>query len=189
MNTVLKQHLSWKVRHDFYNAIMPFSQQLLLCCFFVCLAVTASLIVANTNNIYAKDIDKLSAYNDNSMPGMVNIDRIYTDAMNIETRDVVDSSLVKAQINYEQKLADLAFALQQYEMMELQTFNFVIEVSEREQATSMMLVHLQKMLTEFTQSNPDINADWQVDPNDAFKLTVKLNTERQRQWGGTGFII
>lgn len=134
-------------------------------------------------------MDSLSIYNDNSTPGMINLDSVYADAESVGSLSAIDKTLVKAHVNYEQKLADLAFALQQYEMMELQTFNFVIEVSDREKATSMMLKHLQKMLAEFTRSNPDIKANWQVDPNDAFKLTVHLNTERQREWGSLGFII
>jgi len=153
-----------------------------------------SLIFANSNNSYAKDMAKLSTYNDNSTPGMINLDTIYADAMNIDNLGTVDVGLVTAHVNYEQlkfeeKLADLEFVLQQYEMMELQAFKFVIELPKREQVMTVMLTHLQNMLTEFTTLNPDINVNWQIDPNNAFKLTVQLNTERERNWGEVGFII
>lgn len=189
-STLLKvtQHFSILASDGQYDR-RGFSLQLLLCCFFVCLIATVNLIVANSNSIYAKDMAKLSIYDDNSLPGMINLDSIHADAISVERLDVVDTNLVLAQLNYEQRLADLAFALQQYQMMELQTFNFVIEVSEREQATTMMIKHLQTMLAEFTRLNPDINADWQIDTSNGAKLIVQLNTERERNWGEVGFII
>ena len=74
-------------------------------------------------------------------------------------------------------------------MMELQAFKFVIDLPKREQVTTVMLTHLKNMLAEFTALNPDISANWQIDPNNALKLIVQLNTERQRHWGEIGFII
>jgi hypothetical protein len=74
-------------------------------------------------------------------------------------------------------------------MMELQTFKFVIDVPKRNKVAVVMLADLKNMLAEFTILNPDIRANWQIDPNNALKLIVQLNTERQRNWGGAGFVI
>ena len=190
MNPILKLNTLWKL-HNGYQQFMPL---LLLCFFFVCLTAITSLILSNSNSANAKSMALLSIYNDSSTPGMVNMDGIYADAINIDSRAMVDVTLVKEQVKYEQfkfeeKLADLEFVLQQYQMMELQAFKFVIDMPKREQVTTVMLTHLKNMLAEFTALNPDISANWQTDPNNALKLIVQLRTERQRHWGETGFII
>jgi len=131
----------------------------------------------------------LSIYDDNSTQGMVNVDGIYADAIHIDHRTAVDVTLIKEQVKYDQKLADLDFVLEQYAMMELQTFKFVIDVPKRKKVAVVMLADLKNMLAEFTILNPDIRANWQIDPNNALKLIVQLNTERQRNWGGAGFVI
>ncbi|KXO12761.1 hypothetical protein AKG98_3956 [Moritella sp. JT01] len=190
MNPILKLNPQWKL-HDGHQQFAPL---LLLCCFFVCLTAITSLILINSNSVNAKNMALLSIYDDNSTQGMVNIDGIYADAINIDSRAMVDVTLVKDQVKYEQlkfeeKLADLEFVLQQYQMMELQAFNFVMDMPKREQVTMVMLTHLKNMLAEFTALNPDISANWQIDPNNKLKLIVQLHTERQRHWGRAGFII
>lgn len=190
MDPILKLNTIWQLQYDHQK----FAQQLLLCCFLVCLSATTSLILTKSNSSYAQNMALLSIYDDNSTQGMVNVDGIYADAINIDSQANVDVTLVKEQVKYEQlkfeeKLADLGFVLEQYQMMELQTFKFVIDVPKREQVTAVMLMHLQNMLAEFTALNPDIRANWQIDPNNALKLIVQLSTERQRHWGGAGFII
>ncbi|MDX2320123.1 MAG: GTP cyclohydrolase [Moritella sp.] len=185
MNPILKLTILWQLRYSHQH----FAQQLLLCGFVVCLTAIMSLIVTNSNRSYAVDAALLSLYEDNSTQGLVNVDGIYANAINLDRQTSVDVTLVKEQLKYEQKLADLGFVLEQYQMMELQAFKFVIDVPTREQVTTVMLMHLQQMLTEFTALNPDINVNWQIDPNNALKLIVQLNTERQRHWGGAGFMI
>ncbi len=185
MTPILKLNARWKLHDD----QQQFAPLLLLCCFFVCLTATMSLIMSNSNNTYAKDMALLSIYDDNSTPGMVNVDGLYADAISMDRQAIVDVTLVKEQVKYEEKLADLEFVLQQYQMMELQAFKFVIELPKREQVTTVMLAHLKNMLAKFTALNPDISANWQIDPNNAFKLIVQLNTERQRHWGEAMFMI
>jgi len=182
MNSILKLNTLWKLRYD----QQVFAQQLLFLCFVVCLTATSNLIFTNANSSYAKE---MAIYGDSATQGLVNVDGIYANAINIDRQVTVDVSLVKEQVKYEQKLADLGFVLQQYQMMELQAFKFVIDMPKREQVTTVMLMHLQNMLAEFTALNPDISANWQIDPNNALKLIVQLNTERQRHWGQAGFII
>jgi len=185
MTPILKLNARWKLQFD----QQVFAQQLLLCSFVVFLMATTSLIMSNSNNPYTKGMALLSIYDDNSTPGMVNVDGLYADAISMDRQATVDVTLVKEQVKYEEKLADLEFVLQQYQMMELQAFKFVIELPKREQVTTVMLTHLKNMLAEFTALNPDISANWQIDPNNALKLIVQLNTERQRHWGEAGFII
>jgi len=190
MNSIFKLNTLWKLHFD----QQVLGQQLLLLCFVVCLAATTSLILSNANSSYANDMAILSIYDDSAAQGLVSVDGLYADAMSIEHQASVDLTLVKEQVKYEQlkfeeKLADLGFVLQQYQMMELQAFKFVIDMPKREQVATVMLMHLQNMLAEFTALNPDINANWQIDPNNALKLIVKLNTERQRNWGRAGFVI
>ncbi|SQD76766.1 GTP cyclohydrolase [Moritella yayanosii] len=185
MNSILKLNTLWKCRYD-----QPiFAQQLLFLCFVVCLTATISLICTNANSSYAKEMAILTMYDDSATQGLVNVDSIYADAIRFDQQAGVDLTLVKEQVKYEQTLADLGFVLQQYQMMELQAFKFVIELPKREQVTTVMLTHLTNMLAEFTALNPDISANWQIDPNNALKLIVQLNTERQRHWGEIGFII
>ena len=190
MNLILKLNTLWKCRYD----QQVLAQQLLFLCFVVCLTATISLIFTHANSSYAKEMAILSMYDDSATQGLVNVDGIYADAISLDQQASVDLSLVKEQVKYEQlkfeeKLADLEFVLQQYQMMELQAFKFVIELPKREQVTTVMLTHLKNMLAEFTALNPDISASWQIDPNNALKLIVQLNTERQRHWGEMGFII
>jgi len=190
MNRILKLNTLWTL-HDGHQQFAPL---LLLSCFLVCLTATTNLILTYSNSANAKNMALLSIYDDNSTQGLVNMEGIYADAINIDNQAMVDVSLVKEQVKYEQlkfeeKLADLEFVLQQYQMMELQTFKFVIDMPKREQVTMVMLTHLKNMLAEFTALNPDISANWQVDPNNALKLIVQLNTKRQRHWGEAGFII
>ncbi|MFT5807370.1 MAG: hypothetical protein ACI9LG_001661 [Moritella dasanensis] len=185
MNSIFKLNAFWKLHSDYQQV----AQQVLLCCFVIFLIATASLILTKSNNSDAKNTALMSVYGESSMQGLVNVDGIYADAENIVRQARVDVSLVKEQVQYEQKLADLGFVLQQYQMMELQAFNFVIDMPQREQVTTAMLSHLQSMLTEFMALNPDITANWQLDPNNALKLIVQLHTERKRHWGGAGFII
>lgn len=185
MTPILKLNVRWEL-HD---AQQQFAPLLLLCCFFVCLTATMSLIISNSNSTYAKDMALLSIYDDNSTLGMVNVDGLYADVISMDRQATVDVALVKEQIKFEEKLADLEFVLQQYQMMELQAFKFVIDMPKREQVTTVMLTHLKNMLAKFTALNPDISANWQIDPNDALKLIVQLHTERQRHWGGAEFII
>ncbi|NQZ93484.1 MAG: GTP cyclohydrolase [Moritella sp.] len=185
MNSILKLNTLWKCRYD----QQVLAQQLLFLCFVVCLTATVSLIFTNANSSYAKEMAILSMYDASATQGLVNVDGIYADAIRFDHQASVDLTLVKEQVKYEQTLADLGFVLQQYQMMELQTFKFVIELPKREQVTTVMLTHLKNMLAEFTALNPDISASWQIDPNNALKLIVQLNTERQRHWGEIGFII
>lgn len=185
MNSILKLNTFWKLNLE--QRVL--AQQLLCLCFVATLAATTSLILIKANSTYAKDMAILSIYDDSGTHGLVNLDGIYADAVSIDRQTKVDVTLVKEQLKYEEKLADLEFVLQQYQMMELQTFKFVIDLPKREQVTRVMLDHLQNMLLEFTRLNPDISANWQLDPNNTLKLIVKLHTERKRHWGGAGFMI
>ncbi|NRB80350.1 MAG: GTP cyclohydrolase [Saccharospirillaceae bacterium] len=185
MNSILKLNTLWKCRYD-QQVLAP---QLLFLCFVVCLTATISLIFTHANSSYAKEMAILSMYDASATQGLVNVDGIYADAISLDQQASVDLTLVKEQVKYEQTLADLGFVLQQYQMMELQAFKFVIDLPKREQVTTVMLTHLKNMLAEFTALNPDISANWQIDPNNALKLIVQLNTERQRHWGEIGFII
>ncbi|PKH06968.1 GTP cyclohydrolase [Moritella sp. Urea-trap-13] len=185
MKPILKLTTLWRLNYQHQQ----FAQQLLLCFFAVCLVATTSFIVTNANSSYAQDMALLTIYDDNPTQGLVNVDGIYADAINIDRQARVDVALVKEQLKYEQTLADLGFVLEQYQMMELQAFKFVIDVPTREQVATVMLMHLQKMLIEFTALNPDINASWRIDPNNALRLIVQLHTERQRNWGRAGFMI
>lgn len=187
---LLKPTILWTL----HKANPHFSQSLLLCCFVVCLTAMTGFILCNANSTDAKNRAMLSIYDDNSTPGMINVDGIYADAINMDRQVNVDTALVKEQVKYEQlkfeeKLADLEFVLQQYTMMELQAFKFVIDMPKRQQVTTVMLTHLQDMLTDFSVLNPDIRANWLIDPDNAQQLIVHLHTERQRHWGRAGFMI
>lgn len=185
MDPIFNLITRWRVNYQ----LQQFAQLLLLCCFAVCLVATTRFIVSYANSSYAQDMASLTTYDDNATQGLVNIDGIHADAISIDRQASIDIAEVKEQVKYEATLADLEFVLQQYEMMELQAFNFVIDMPQREQVTTAMLSHLQTMLLEFTRLNPDINANWQLDPNNALKLIVQLHTERKKHWGGAGFII
>lgn len=182
-NTFHKWYKLWKCNHQVV------AQQSLLIFFVLCLTATTSLILTNATSRYANDMAIFSLYDNSTTQGIVSVDAIYADAVSIDRQASVDVALVKEQLKFEATLADLAFVLQQYQMMELGAFNFVIDMPQREQVTTVMLSHLQTMLLEFTRLNPDINANWQLDPNNALKLIVQLHTERKRHWGGAGFII
>jgi len=185
MNTIYKFNTLYKLQYD----QQKIAQQVLLCCFVLCLIATTSLILTTSNNSYAKDMALLSLYDDSSTQGLVNVDGIYADAIRFDRQKTVDTTLVKEQLKFEQKLADLGFVLDQYQLMELQTFHFVMDMPKREQVTRMMLTHLQTMLMEFTTLNPNISANWKLDPNNALRIIVQLNTKRKRAWGGAGFMI
>jgi hypothetical protein len=175
MNLILKLNTLWRSHYVPQQSALLL---LLLFSFLVCLTATTNVILNYANNAYTKYM-VLSFFHDNkSTQGLVNIESIYADAINTDRQASVDVTQVKEQLQYEQKLADLDFVLEQYQMMELQAFKFAV-----------MLTHLQQMLAEFTALNPDISASWQVDPINTFKLIVQLNTERQRHWGGARFII
>lgn len=190
MNAILKLNTGYKLQYE------QIAQGLLLCSFVLCLTLTTALILTMHNHSSAKDM--LTMNDDSATQGLVDLDVMYADAVRVDRTvnhtPASDMTKVKAQDNdeqlkFEEKLADLEFVLQQYQMMELQTLNFVIEMPEREQVTRVMLMHLQTMLADFTAENPDITAAWKIDPNNALQLIVQLNTQRQRHWGGVGFII
>ena len=185
MNPILKLNTLWRSHYAPQQSV----SLLLLCSFLVCLIATTNLILNYANNADTKDMVLSFFHGNNSTQGLVNIESIYADEINTDRQVSEDVTLVKEQLKYEQKLADLDFVLAQYQMMELQAFKFVIDMPKRKQVTAVMLMHLQQMLAEFTTLNPDINASWQIDPINTLKLIVQLNTERQRHWGRAEFII
>lgn len=151
---------------------------LLLSCFVLSIATVGCLILFNPNTSYAETFTLGTALNSN--------DRGIQQMNN----DLLDEELLAyQQLEYEQKLADVSFILSQYEMMDLQTFNFVIEISEHEQLKQLMLDSLQTMLTDFTTMNPDIHVSWAADPSDGLKLLVKLDIERTDYMAASNFYI
>ncbi len=85
--------------------------------------------------------------------------------------------VVREQVAFEQKVSDIQFALHQFELINMPSFYFSIEISDNAVLRQLMLVTINDLLDTFKKENPDIAVETNRQQNDKMILIVKLITE------------
>lgn len=105
-------------------------------------------------------------------------------AASVATTQLLQQTSVSEHLAFEQKVADIEFVLHQYELIDMPSFNFSVEISEDDAIRQLMLLTIRDLIETFRRDNPDVAVETYQQQSDKLILTVKLITPEN----GAGFI-
>ncbi len=98
----------------------------------------------------------------------------------VGTTQLLQPTSVNEHLEFEQKVADIEFVLHQFELIDMPSFNFTIEISDNSGLRQLMLLTINELLEKFRRDNPDVIVETYKQQNDKLLLTVKLITPENR---------